>query len=96
MKRKLGLIADSLTVYERATFAGLNKAPANIANGNESIKNLHTRQQQIQIQIQQIQQILSLVALTRKFGWDFYKKLSLKRRKKAATWEIRQKSHRSN
>lgn len=65
LKYVLASIADKLTAYERATHAVLHKAPENIYPGQQKIYDLRQRNQQLQAQIEQVRQIISLLLLVR-------------------------------
>lgn len=86
LKKKLALIADSLTVYERNTHAVLSNAPKNISAGQQGIHNLRQGNQGTQAQIQQVRQIVNLLFLGRRFwgrsfrrrGYQFGKKTVVK------------------
>jgi hypothetical protein len=71
LKQRLGRIADRLTAYERRCHAVLNKAPENIYTSEQNIHNLRQRNQALQMQIQQVQQIISLLLLGRQI-WQRY------------------------
>ncbi|BAZ28890.1 hypothetical protein NIES4074_13250 [Cylindrospermum sp. NIES-4074] len=69
LKGVLAFIADRLTAYERATHAALKNAPENIYSGQQEIYDLRQSNQQLQAQIQQVQQIISLLLLVRQ-AWQ--------------------------
>ncbi|MFN6535475.1 MAG: hypothetical protein RM021_003775 [Nostoc sp. EkiNYC01] len=71
LKQRLACIADSLTAYEICTHGTLDKAPENIYLSQQNISNLRQRNQALQIQIQQVQQIISLILLGRQI-WQRY------------------------
>jgi len=71
VKDKLALIADRLTIYESVTDKFLARAPAYIYARQENIINLHKKQQRLELQVLQIQQILSLMEQ----GWRIWQKL---------------------
>jgi hypothetical protein len=68
---KLALIADKLTIYESATDKFLARAPGHIYAQQENIINLHKKQQKLELQVLQIQQILTLMGQ----GWRIWQKL---------------------
>jgi len=71
LKQRLGRIADRLTAYERRCHAVLNKAPERIYTSKQNIYNLRQKNQALQMQIQQVQQIISLLLLGRQI-WQRY------------------------
>jgi hypothetical protein len=77
LKQQLAYIADRLTAYESCTHIALNKAPENIYLGQQNIYNLRQRNQALQIQIQQVRQIISLVLLGRQIWQRYFPKLEL-------------------
>ncbi|WP_392530631.1 hypothetical protein [Nostoc sp. C117] len=77
LKQKLGCIADSLTAYESCTHATLHKAPENIYPSQQNIYNLRQRNQVLQMQIQQVQQIISLILLGRQIWQRYFRRLEL-------------------
>ncbi|MFN6483365.1 MULTISPECIES: hypothetical protein [unclassified Nostoc] len=77
LKQQLAYIADKLTTYESCTHTALNKAPENIYLSQQNIYNLRQRNQALQIQIQQVQQIISLILLGRQIWQRYFPKLQL-------------------
>ncbi|MEH2250498.1 hypothetical protein [Nostoc sp.] len=77
LKQQLVYIADRLTVYESCTHAALNKAPENIYLSQENIYNLRQKNQALQMQIQQVRQIISLLLLGRQIWRRYFRKLEL-------------------
>jgi hypothetical protein len=71
LKQQLTYIADRLTAYEICTRAALKKAPKNIYLSQKNIYNLRQRNQVLWMQIQQVQQILSLLLQGRQI-WQRY------------------------
>lgn len=86
LKKQLAFIADRLTAYERNTHAVLCNAPENISAGQRGIHNLRQGNQGLQVQIQQVRQIVSLLFLGRRVwgrsfgrrGYKFGKKAAVK------------------
>ncbi|MHC5597759.1 MAG: hypothetical protein ACYTXC_17770 [Nostoc sp.] len=76
-KQQLAYIADRLTVYESCTHAALNKAPENIYLSQDNIYNLRQKNQVLQMQIQQVRQIISLLLLGRQIWQRYFRKLEL-------------------
>lgn len=85
LKGVLAFIADKLTAYERATHAALKNAPENIYSGQQKIYDLRQRNQQLQAQIQQVRQIISLLLLVQQ-AWrrNFWQLGSISGKKIAA------------
>jgi predicted PurR-regulated permease PerM len=77
LKQQLAYIADSLTTYEICTHTALNKAPENIYLSQENIYSLRQRNQVLQMQIQQVRQIISLLLLGRQILERSFPKLEL-------------------
>ncbi|MEH1853296.1 MAG: hypothetical protein V7L11_16865 [Nostoc sp.] len=77
LKQQLAYIADRLTAYESCAHAALNKAPENIYLSQQNIYNLRQRNQALQIQIQQVRQIISLLLLGRQIWQRYFPKLEL-------------------
>ncbi|MEH1934885.1 MAG: hypothetical protein V7L14_14570 [Nostoc sp.] len=77
LKQQLAYIADRLTVYESCTHAALNKAPENIYFSQENIYKLRQKNQVLQMQIQQIRQIISLLLLGRQIWQRYFRRLEL-------------------
>ncbi|MHC0062732.1 hypothetical protein ACWATR_07370 [Nostoc sp. UIC 10890] len=77
LKQQLAYIADRLTAYESCTHTALNKAPENIYLSQQNIHNLRQRNQALQIQIQQVRQIISLLLLGRQIWQRYFPKLEL-------------------
>ncbi|WP_338010321.1 hypothetical protein [Fortiea contorta] len=71
LKQRLGQIADKLTAYELCSHAVLNKAPENIYHSQQNIYYLQQKNQALQIQWQQVQQIISLLLLGQQI-WQRY------------------------
>ncbi|MEH1874917.1 hypothetical protein [Nostoc sp.] len=77
LKQQLAYIADSLTAYESCTHAALNKAPENIYLSQESIYKLRQKNQVLQMQIQQVRQIISLLLLGQQIWQRYFRRLQL-------------------
>ncbi|MBN3949597.1 MAG: hypothetical protein HWQ38_25290 [Nostoc sp. NMS7] len=77
LKRQLAYIADRLTAYESCTHAALNKAPENIYLSQDNIYNLRQKNQALQMQIQQVREILSLLLLGRQIWQRYFRRLEL-------------------
>jgi hypothetical protein len=65
LKQKLGIVADKLAAYERCSHAVLYAAPEKIYLAQQNIYNLRQRNQNLEVQIQQVRQIISLLFLGR-------------------------------
>jgi len=77
LKQQLAYIADRLTAYESCTHAALNKAPENIYLSQDNIYNLRQKNQALQMQIQQVRQIISLLLLGRQIWQRYFRRLEL-------------------
>lgn len=71
LKRKIAFIGDRLLDYERCSHDLLHNAPENIYLGQQSLENLRQSNQNLQIQIQQLRQIVSLLLLGQR-SWKRY------------------------
>lgn len=63
LKHLLAFVANRLTAYERATHGALKNAPENIYTSQQAIYNLRQSNLGVQMQIQQVRQIISLLLL---------------------------------
>ena len=77
LKQQLAYIAHRLTAYESCTHAALNKAPENIYLSQDNIYNLRQKNQALQMQIQQVRQIISLLLLGRQIWQRYFRRLEL-------------------
>ncbi len=77
LKQQLAYIADRLTLYESCTYAALNKASENIYLSHDNIYNLRQKNQALQMQIQQVRQIISLLLLGRQIWQRYFRRLEL-------------------
>jgi hypothetical protein len=67
LKQWIESIADQLNAYEQNTHALLYQAPENIDITQEKIYSLRQRNQKLQLEIQQVRQIISLLLLLKGF-----------------------------
>ena len=67
-KNALALITDIFNQYERASYAALHTAPANIYLAQKEIQNLRLEKQILKQQTQQLRQILSLIVLVKQIS----------------------------
>ncbi|OUL28024.1 hypothetical protein BV372_25315 [Nostoc sp. T09] len=65
LKQQIRIVADRLATYERYSHAVLYAAPENIYTAQQKISNLRQRNQSLEVQIQQVRQIISLLFLGR-------------------------------
>lgn len=65
LKQKLAILADRLAAYERCSHAALYAAPEKISTAQQNIYNLRQGNQKLEVQIQQVRQIISLLFLGR-------------------------------
>jgi hypothetical protein len=77
LKQQLEYIADRLTIYESCTHVALNKAPDNIYLSQENIYNLRQKNQVLQMQIQQVRQIISLLLQGQQIWRRYFRRLEL-------------------
>ncbi|MBD0385307.1 MAG: hypothetical protein ICV54_01925 [Nostoc sp. C3-bin3] len=82
IKQQLAYIADRLTAYENCTHVALNKAPENIYISQNNIYKLRQKNQVLQMQIQQVRQIISLLLLGQQIWQRYFRRLDLTSRKK--------------
>ncbi|MFN6496646.1 MAG: hypothetical protein RMX65_006505 [Nostoc sp. DedQUE01] len=78
LKQRIASVADILTAYEICTHATLYEAPENIYLNQQNIYNLRQRNQALQIQIQQVQQIISLILLGRQIWQRYFQRPELR------------------
>ncbi|MBD0303726.1 MAG: hypothetical protein ICV85_16630 [Tolypothrix sp. T3-bin4] len=86
LKQQLSIIANTLTAYERRSHALLYQAPETIYFAQQNIYNLRQGNQSLELQIQQVRQIVSLLFLGRqvwrrsfrRLGFTFGKKTTIK------------------
>jgi hypothetical protein len=76
-KQRLTNMANRLTAVERCTRAVLDKAPSNIYRRQQNIHNLGQGNQSIQVQIQQVRQIFSLLLVGQQIYGRYFVKLGL-------------------
>ncbi|MFM8008498.1 MAG: hypothetical protein ACKO86_27020, partial [Dolichospermum sp.] len=72
VKDTLTLITDIFNQYERASYEVLHTAVDNIYLVQEDIQNLNLKNQILQQQIQQIQQIISLIIVIRQISTGYW------------------------
>jgi hypothetical protein len=85
LKHKLAIVADKLAAYERCSHAVLYTAPEKIYTAQQNIHNLRQGNQKLEVQIQQVRQIVSLLFLGRRvWGGSFRSSTSLFRKKTIA------------
>ncbi|MBW4452436.1 MAG: hypothetical protein KME55_06935 [Nostoc indistinguendum CM1-VF10] len=82
IKQQLAYIADRLTAYENCTHVALNKAPENIYISHDNIYKLRQKNQVLQMQIQQVRQIISLLLLGQQIWQRYFRRLDLTSGKK--------------
>ncbi|MGI8500634.1 MAG: hypothetical protein ACR2LR_05780 [Hassallia sp.] len=76
-KQRLAKITNRLTAAERWTHAVLDKAPSNISRRQQNIHNLRQGNQSIQLQIEQVRQIFSLLLVGQQIQRRYFVKLGL-------------------
>jgi predicted negative regulator of RcsB-dependent stress response len=67
LRLRLLKIANALTNYERCSHAILHGAPTAIYTRQQNIKNLRSGNQSLQLQIEQVRQIVSLLSMGQQF-----------------------------
>ncbi len=82
LKQQLADIADTLTDYELCTHAALYQAPENIYISQQNIHNLRQRNQALEVQIQQVRQIVSLLFIGRQIWRRDFRRLKFTSGKK--------------
>lgn len=63
LRRTLATAADVLTNVERSTYVVLHGAPKAISQGQLGVQGLRERYQQLELQLQQVQQVLTVLGL---------------------------------
>ncbi|HYW19801.1 MAG TPA: hypothetical protein VE956_10910 [Nodularia sp. (in: cyanobacteria)] len=81
LKQWIGRIADKLNTYERHTHVVLYKAPENIDISQQKIYSLRQGNQMLQVQMQQVRQIISLLLLGKRFWGRSFGGIGLTSRK---------------
>lgn len=71
LKKRIALLSDRLLQYEQCSHNLLYNAPENIYLGQQNILNLQQSNQGLQIKVQQIRQIVSLLLLGQR-SWGRY------------------------
>jgi hypothetical protein len=77
LKKRLVNITNRLTAAERRTHAVLDKAPENISRRQQNIHNLRQGNQSIQLQIEQVRQIFSLLLVGQQIQRRYFVKVGL-------------------
>lgn len=72
LRQRLAIVADTLIAVERSTHEVLRGAPASISLGQQGIHRLRQGNKPLQLQLQQVRQVLSLVV----FGQQAWKRFS--------------------
>jgi hypothetical protein len=67
IKLRIAWIADKLTAYEKSSNAFLSQAPTNLNISQQNIHNLRQGNQSLQLKIQQVRQIVSLLLLGKRY-----------------------------
>jgi hypothetical protein len=75
VKQQVRIVADRLAAYERCSHALLYAAPEKIYTAQQNIYNLRQRNQSLEVQIQQIQQIISLLYFGRQIWRRYFRSL---------------------
>jgi hypothetical protein len=78
LRQLLANAANALLAAERSTNVVLTKAPDFIYLRQRNISNLRLRNQVLELQIQQIQQLLSLLFFTSQLWQRYFRKLKLR------------------
>ena len=63
LRRVLAASVDAVSLAERNTYAVLHGAPNAISNGQVGVQGLRERYQQLELQLQKVQQVLTLLVL---------------------------------
>lgn len=78
IKQRIAWVADRLTAYEQCSDALLSQAPVNLNISQQNIHNLRQGNQSLQLKIQQVRQIVSLLLLGKRYfpkrNYAFYRK----------------------
>ncbi len=77
LKKRLANMANRLTAAERRTHTLLDKAPENISRRQQNIHNLRQANESIQVQIQQVRQIFSLLLVGQQIQRRYFVKVGL-------------------
>lgn len=63
LQRPVARLADAISRFERSTYKVLHRAPNAISKGQLGIYRLRQKQQQLEPQLQQMRQVLTLLGL---------------------------------
>ncbi len=63
LRRTLAVVVDAITIAERNTYAVLHGAPNAISKGQLGVHGLRERYQQLELQLQQVQKVLTVLGL---------------------------------
>lgn len=66
LRRVLGATADAVLLAERNTYKVLHDAPENILQGQVGVGSARDSYQQLEVQLQKIQQVLTLLSLVQR------------------------------
>lgn len=80
LRQRLANVADTLIAVERSTDAVLHGAPAVISLGQQGIHQLRQGNEPLQLQLQRVRQILSLLVLGRQAWTRFSRRTPLLKR----------------
>ena len=73
LKQRIAFIADKFTLYEKCSQTLLSQAPENLDITKQNIHNLRLTNQSLQLKIQQVRQILSLLLLGQRVGRRYFR-----------------------
>jgi uncharacterized protein YoxC len=79
LKQRLARIADFFTAAELSCHVVLHKAPDVIYRSQQRIRNLSQRRQVLERQIQQVRQIMSLLAMGQRVWLRYFNRFQLKK-----------------
>ena len=82
LRRVLAATADAVTLEERNTYNVLHGAPNAIYNGQMGVEGLRERYQQLDRQVQQLQQVLTLLGLVRSIWQTTSRRSAMRERSK--------------
>jgi hypothetical protein len=67
IRQRIAWVTDRLTAYEKCSDALLSQAPVNLGMSQQNIHNLRQSNQSLQLKIQLVRQIISLLLLGKRY-----------------------------
>lgn len=77
LKQKIAFVGDRLTDYERCSYELLYKAPENLYLAQTGVQQLRQGNQTLQLQLQQLRQIVSILLLGQRTWRRYIRKIDI-------------------